>query len=131
MRPTVWTIAFAILVAHSHGAHAQVISKTVPSGVKTKIDHYTGWNDDCSFKSLDIQVTTPPAHGEIASRIANGVIPSDAKIGSSGVCAGKPTKVLEVYYKSARGYKGPDSFTVDMSFGGSSAKDFSYSVDVR
>lgn len=111
-------------------ALAQTIYKTTPAGQSSKIDHYMGWNDDCSFKSLSIDVIAKPAHGAITSRIANGTITADAKVGTSGACAGKPTKVLEVYYKPEKGFHGSDTFTVNMSFGGSGSKAFYYSVNV-
>ena len=60
----------------------------------------------------------------------DGTITADAKVGTSGACAGKPTKVLEVYYKPEKGFHGSDNFTVNMSFGGSGSKAFYYSVNV-
>ena len=120
----------ALVLALAHCAQAETISKSVPSGQSSKIDHFTGWNDDCSFKSLNIDIVSKPSHGQVTSRIASGVIPPNAKTGSSGSCAGKPTKVLEVYYRPEKGFHGSDSFTVNMSFGGPGTY-FYYTVTVQ
>ena len=125
-----FVVGLALSAAALSPALAQTIYKTTPAGQSSKIDHYMGWNDDCSFKSLSIDVIAKPAHGAITSRIANGTITADAKVGTSGACAGKPTKVLEIYYKPEKGFHGSDNFTVNMSFGGSGSKAFYYSVNV-
>jgi len=111
-------------------AAAETLSKTVPSGQTTKIDHYTGWKDDCSFLEIAVNVLAKPAHGEVSHRIANGVIPANAKLGSSGSCAGKPTKVLELYYRPAKGFHGADSLTVEMTDGFQHATTFTYDIVV-
>ena len=56
----------ALVLALAHCAQAETISKSVPSGQSSKIDHFTGWNDDCSFKSLNIDIVSKPSHGRPA-----------------------------------------------------------------
>ena len=53
--------------------HAE-IEKSVPGDRSTKIDHYTGWNDDCSFKEIWVDVTASPSDGIVTHHIANGRI---------------------------------------------------------
>jgi hypothetical protein len=112
-------------------ARADTISKLVPADRSSEIDHYTGWNDDCSFKEISVNVVANPAHGVVISRIADGKIASHASIGSSGSCAGKPTKVLELFYRPARGYHGEDRFSVNLSVGNSSPVVYDYDVTVQ
>jgi hypothetical protein len=118
-------------LAGGEAAIAQTISKSIPPNRSSKLDHYTGWNDDCSFKEIRVDPMSKPAHGSYSVVITNGVIPADAKIGASGVCAGRPTKVLELYYRPDRGYHGLDSLTVNMSVGGSAPVTFTYAINVQ
>jgi hypothetical protein len=111
-------------------ARAETLSRSAPSGQTTKIDHYTGWKDDCSFLEIAVNVLTKPAHGEVSHRIANSVIPASAKLGSSGSCAGKPTKVLELYYRPANGFHGSDALTVEMTDGFHRSTTFTYEISV-
>ena len=122
------TIACAALAATA--VAAETLAKTVPAGQTTKLDHYTGWKDDCSFLEIAVNVLSKPAHGEVSHRIAKGVIPANAKLGSSGSCAGKPTEVLELYYRPAKGFHGSDSLTVEMTNGGQSSTTFTYDITV-
>ena len=111
--------------------HAETIEKSVPGDRSTKIDHYTGWNDDCSFKEIWVGVTASPSHGTVTHHIANGRITAEAKIGSSGTCAGKPTKVLELFYRPTRVFRGADGFTVNLRVDGSPAHVFDYRLTVQ
>ncbi len=122
-------IVCAALAATAAGA--ETLSKTVPAGQTTKLDHYTGWNDDCSFLEIAVNVLAKPAHGEVSHRIANGVIPANAKLGSAGSCAGKPTKVLELYYRPAKGFHGADTLTVEMTNGAQRSTTFTYEITVE
>jgi hypothetical protein len=112
-------------------AHAESIEKSVPGDRSTKIDHYTGWNDDCSFKEISVDVIANPSHGTVTHHIANGRIPAEAKIGSSGACAGKPTQVLELFYRPTRGFRGVDGFSVNLRVGSSPAHVFEYRLTVQ
>jgi hypothetical protein len=129
--PTILAACALAALTGVEAALAQTIAKTVPPNRLSKIDHYTGWNDDCSFKQIKVDAPAKPAHGAYSVGIANGRIPADAKIGSSGACAGRPTKVLELYYKPDRGYHGPDSLSVNMSVGGSVPVTFYYEITVQ
>jgi hypothetical protein len=122
-------IVCAALAATTAGA--ETLSRSAPSGRTTKLDHYTGWKDDCSFLEIAVNVLTKPAHGEVSHRIASGIIPADAKLGSSGSCAGKPTKVLELYYRPAKGFRGADTLTVEMTDGFQHSTTFTYEISVE
>jgi hypothetical protein len=123
--PIVW----AALAATTAGA--ETLSRSAPSGQTTKIDHYTGWKDDCSFLEIAVNVLTKPAHGDVSHHIASSVIPANAKLGSSGSCAGKPTKVLELYYRPAKGFHGSDTLTVEMTDGFQHSTTFTYEISVQ
>ena len=106
-------------------AMAASLSKTVPAGRASQIDAYSGWNNDCSFMTIAFNLTSPPAHGRITTRIGHGRI-TNANTGSAGGCYGKPTKVLQLWYTPQRGYHGSD--TVSVTAGGTA---YYYSITVQ
>jgi hypothetical protein len=122
--------AVAAALAIPAAGSAATLQKSAPSGKSAKIDEYTGWNNDCSFLTINVNVSSPPSHGAVTSRVARGRI-TNAAVGSAGSCFGKPTRVLQVYYRSRAGYRGTDTFSVDMSVRGQPTKRFTYAVSVR
>ncbi len=126
------TLAFAAFALVAQGADAQnrSYSRLAKSGKTQWIDAYFGWNDDCSFKTINVDVVDQPSHGQVSPKIENSKITA-AQIGSTRDCLGKPTRAVAVYYKSKGGYRGTDSFKVRMSVGGSAPVFFNYTVSVR
>ncbi len=104
--------------------------RNAPTGKSHWIDAYYGWNDDCSFKTINVDVVDPPANGAVTPRIENQRI-KQAQVGNTGACVGKPTKAVAVYYKSKSGYRGSDAFTVRMSVAGQPPVFFVYRVNVN
>ena len=98
-------LSLAAVLAGGSAASAATLSKTAASGKTTKIDEYTGWNNDCSFLTISVNVSSAPAHGTVTSKVARGRI-TNAAVGSAGSCFGKPTRVLQVYYRGKAGYQG-------------------------
>jgi hypothetical protein len=123
-------LALAVLLAIPPVATAATLSKTAMAGKTTKIDEYTGWNNDCSFLTISVDVSSPPSHGTVTSKVARGRI-TNAAVGSAGRCFGRPTRVLQVYYRAKPGFRGTDTFAVDMTVRGQPTKTFTYSVSVR
>ncbi len=106
-------------------------ARSANSGQKKWMDEYSGWNNDCSFMTIDVDVVEPPAHGKVTPRPEIKRIPKVAKRGSSGACAGRKMKALVVYYTSKPGYRGRDRFKVRMKARGQSPAYFVYNVNVR
>ena len=46
-------------------------------------------------------------------------------------CAGKPTEVLELFYRPTRGFRGADGFTVNLRVDGASARAFDYRLTLQ
>jgi hypothetical protein len=128
--PLLPAFALTVILAGSTFATAATLSKTAIAGKSTKIDEYTGWNNDCSFLTISVDVSSPPSHGTVTSKVARGRI-SNAAVGSAGRCFGKPTRVLQVYYRPRAGFRGTDTFSVDMTVRGQPTKTFTYAVSVR
>jgi hypothetical protein len=128
--PLLPALALTLILAGPTCAMAATLSKTAVAGKSTKIDEYTGWNNDCSFLTIRVDVSSPPSHGTVTSKVARGRI-SNAAVGSAGSCFGKPTRVLQVYYRGKAGFRGIDTFSVDMTVRGQPTKTFTYAVSVR
>ena len=105
-------------------------SRTATSGKAQWMDAYYGWNNDCSFKTIDVDVIDGPSHGRVSPKVETRKI-TQAQVGSTGGCLGKPTRAVAVYYTSKKGYRGTDRFRVRMKVGGQPPVIFSYSVSVR
>ena len=74
-----------------------------------KLVHVYFLNPDCtSGGRIEIQVTSPPAHGRVAIHPATGytVYP---KANPRSQCNDRPTRGVDVIYTPSRGYDGPDS----------------------
>jgi hypothetical protein len=128
--PLLPALALTLILAGPTCAMAATLSKTAVAGKSTKIDEYTGWNNDCSFLTIRVDVSSPPSYGTVTSKVARGRI-SNAAVGSAGSCFGKPTRVLQVYYRGKAGFRGIDTFSVDMTVRGQPTKTFTYAVSVR
>ncbi|MEZ5870648.1 MAG: hypothetical protein R3D32_02155 [Nitratireductor sp.] len=124
------TLAASLALTASAEAQQRSYSRTASSGKAQWIDAYYGWNNDCSFKTIDVDVIDGPAHGKASPRVETRKI-TQAQVGSTGSCLGKPTKAVAVYYTSKRGYRGQDRFRVRMKVGGQQPVVFSYSITVR
>ena len=132
-----WKLAAAIVAAlflTVQVADAKTVrySKSARANASTKIDHYSGWNDDCSFLTIDIDVVDKPAHGTVRPKVATGRIPRP-QVGSrqGAQCAGRPMKIIEVYYTPSRGFRGRDQFKVRMRTPGQRDVFFVYNVSVN
>jgi len=105
--------------------------RTAPSGEIQWMDEYSGWNNDCSFLEIAVDVIEQPAHGEVFPRPEIKRIPKKAVRGNSGVCAGRKMKALVLYYTSEPGYRGQDRFQVRMKVRGQDPAFFIYNVTVE
>ena len=129
------SVAYVVLLAFvslmgCNAAIAETLARTVTANQTSKIDGYTGWYDDCSFKPVNVDVATKPSHGSYSVRIVPGRIPDHTIFGSVNGCAGKPTKMLELYYRPAPGYHGADAMTIYVNLGGAPAA-YSYEITIR
>ena len=108
-----------------------VYDRAAASGTPEWMDEYSGWNNDCSFMTIAVDVVEEPSHGEVTPHPEIKRIPEKAARGSSGVCAGRKMKALVLYYKSEPGYSGTDSFKVRMKVRGQKSAFFVYNVTVE
>jgi hypothetical protein len=78
-----------------------------------------------------MNVLSKPSHGVLIPRVVPYTI-TTSRFGSVGNCASKPIKALQIEYKSASGYHGTDTFTIDVTFGWEGRRDIdTYTVTVE
>lgn len=114
-------------LVHAKTVH---VSKSVSSGKRVQIDRYMGWNNDCSFQTINIDVVQKPKSGSTNAKVVNSKI-SKAQSGSAGKCFGKSIKGLGIYYKSKSGYRGRDAMKIKMKVRGQAPVIFIYNINVR
>ena len=106
------------------------LNKSVSSGKSTRIDTFMGWNNDCSFQTIDIDVVGSPTSGSARAKVINSKI-SKAQSGKAGKCLGRSIKGLGLYYKSKSGFHGIDNVKVKMKVRGQPPVTFKYRIKVR
>ena len=127
-------LAFLFALAGVSGVRAgeNAIERTVASGRPAQVAAYHSWDPvDCKSLAAKLTVLTKPSHGTLIPSLVPHVI-TTSRLGAPGSCYGKPITALQLSYKSAPGYHGPDSFTIDVTFGFENRKDRdAYSITVQ
>jgi hypothetical protein len=126
-----WIVCVAVLLSIGQAARAEQFSRNVQAGVLTTMYTYHSWNaGDCSSKSGIVRVLTKPQHGTL-SHTDDVSAPSRNRFRPDDPCIGKPMNGFRVQYISAPGYRGTDSFVVEVLFPGRPRIVDSYSVIVN
>lgn len=97
-------------------AQAQSRTRTVPAGQTTRVAVYTAWDPKyCGSVFGVVKISVKPQRGKLSNRVIDTTIPN-SRFGSSGECLGKPTKGFAIFYAAPGGFRGTDSFTLDVSW---------------
>ncbi len=125
-------LGVGFVAAYSTGALAKTFhySKTVKSGKQTKLDHFMGWKNDCTFLTIKIDIVERPKFGKASPRIVDARI-RKAQVGSTGKCKGRKVKGLGIFYRSKRGYRGGDKLKIRMKVPGQRPVNYVYKIKVR
>lgn len=98
-------------------AEANSFSRTAASGQPQRIAAYHSWDPQtCTSLSANMNIVVKPSHGVLIPRVVPHTI-TTSRFGSVGSCAGKPIKALQIEYRSTPGYRGTDTFAIDVIFG--------------
>jgi hypothetical protein len=125
-------VACLLLFHQSSKAPAESFTRTVPAGQTTRVFVYKSWEGNCISAFGVVKVSVKPQHGKLSNRIIDTIIPGVHRFGASGQCQGQSTKGFAVYYTPASGFRGTDTFTLDISWphSGKQAMD-TYAVTVQ
>ena len=110
-------LAWALCASTAGGAFARDFTVTVVPEQPTRLHAYYSWGPGCSFQTVTANASVKPAHGTLIPHAVMQTIGANPRFGKAGNCAGKQHEALQIDYKSAPGYHGTDSFTVDIIFG--------------
>jgi hypothetical protein len=119
---TIQAIGAAVIVAAVgpfavDEGQANSITRTVRSGQAARMAAYHSWDPaSCQSLAADLNIVTKPTHGVLIPRVVPHRI-SVSRFGSVGHCYGKPIKALQIEYRSMPGFKGMDTFSLDVVFG--------------
>jgi hypothetical protein len=119
-----------ILVAPSGQAHAEAFFRTVKSGRAAPVHLYKAWKSDCSADDGVVKVVTKPQHGRLTPSQVNGPIRHN-RFRASDPCIGKIIRGFQVEYRSVPGYRGIDSFVIEVTFGKRAPITDTYTISVE
>jgi hypothetical protein len=107
-----------------------VVVRGVDSGIRQVIDHYYSVEPDCSNPGYpEIKILKMAGHGTLA--VENGeTYPNFSKDNVRYECNKKKVAASQVLYESASGFRGKDSFTIQVRFVNSNLRVITYNVDV-
>jgi hypothetical protein len=125
-----WGIFCVALLTLPAGA-ARAETRTVRSGVTTPIHTYLSWNNDCSPNTGVVKVATRPQHGKLTPRKVTAVARQNRFSSYGTVCLGKSMPGFEVDYTSTPGYRGTDSFAIEVIYGNRNPILDTYTVTVE
>ena len=113
-------------------ASAMEFNRTVPSGVTSRVHHYRSWGKNCEGNGGMVKLLTKPQHGKLTTRTVDSRIEINrfARDGKTE-CTGRPIKAFEVNYRSDPGFRGTDTFTIEMVTGRGSRDVDNYTVNVQ
>lgn len=125
-------VVFAFFLYPPGHSSAANITRVVPSGKKVFIRGHHSWDRDCRSATGQVKLLVKPRNGTLTTGFGETTIRNNRyRPGVVPRCAGKPVKTFEVYYSSPPGFRGRDSFVIEVTHGpGRSAIDH-YSLRVR
>ena len=94
-------------------ATAASLSRTVPTGVKTKIATHAALDGSCKPQHIVLKITTQPANGSVTMTQENIAQPDVTPLGGPQRCAGTVTPTVVLYYQSKPDFTGQDQFKYD------------------
>jgi hypothetical protein len=109
----------------------QRYNRSVFSGNEIRFAAMHNVNADCSGGPIpQVRLRTEPAHGTVRveefSHIVNRAA-GDARV----YCNGKQVGALGLFYKSAEGFVGEDTITVEVDFKTGTVRRYRYTIEVR
>lgn len=121
-----------VLICGPTIAHAKTLSKTVSSDVQTLMYSYATWKSDCSPEIGVVKVLAKPQHGKLTPEETAGTIRTRGRRHPGpAACIGKPTPLFKVYYISEPGFRGGDSFKIEVTYRGRPPDVDTFTVDVK
>ena len=107
----------ALLLIPQSTTLAKSLAFTAVSGKPIRVAAYHSWDPlTCKSNSASLVVATKPSHGVLIPHVTDHTI-TTSRFGAVGHCFGKPIRALQIDYRPNSGYRGTDSFVIDVTFG--------------
>ena len=130
MRSFAALLVMATMLFAGSPSSAETLSKRVPANKTSTLDLYMRWSNDCkNLGTIKSGFSKKASHGSVRPSVVTASIPSSADFGNAS-CAGKKIKALRVSYTPSKGYKGSDSVTVWVDYGGTGRTSYTYNITV-
>jgi hypothetical protein len=135
MRNTIAALTLAVfsmgasgLAEASDSFKKQSLSRTVMSGVRTKLGQHWHINNDCSLADVPVvRIVEPPKHGRLEI-VRESVFPTSS--GKLERCRTVKVMGLVAYYTAKAGYVGEDKFVLRSPYGDGKIADTTMNVTV-
>jgi hypothetical protein len=107
------------------------VRKTVQAGVTTELHAYTSWQQHtCATNGGVVRPVSKPQHGTLIPRKGTRMFPTSRH--GPDECAGRAYPAFVIFYRSDPNFRGVDSFSVEVTFGGSATGEVDdYTVTVK
>ena len=131
-------VAFGCLIASLMGvalacAQELTLTRSVESGVDTRIAHERAWDRSCNALPVTVSITKFPVNGmvSVAPEVTSTLPANTPASGNTGTCAGKTITGNEIRYKSKSGFHGTDSVSYNVVSGGRPAQSRVIIINVK
>ncbi|MBS0377032.1 MAG: hypothetical protein JSS29_00990 [Proteobacteria bacterium] len=130
-------LLLAVLVAVLSGCPVNAVrtngpqARTVQGGTRTQVAYFYNLTDNCQPEGVpQVTVTRAPANGTVTIGAGNDLpqYPSD---NPRAVCNQAPVPTSQVYYESNGGFRGADSFAIQVQFSGTFTQTYTYELTVN
>jgi hypothetical protein len=118
MRVSLFSISGCMTLLMCHvAAAADAKNVFVKSGEKTEIRTYRSWKGDCTPNKEIVELVVKPQRGKLTTRLVDTTIGRGRFQPDKTACLGKPITGSLIEYQSESGYRGPDTFTIEVTYG--------------
>ncbi len=125
-------VAIALIAAAQASAQQLSLSKTVRSGISSRLAYERSWDHACTATSAEVSITQQPEHGTASVVQSSSAIPaSTPRSGSTGQCAGRQVTGNEVVYRSQPGFHGRDRVSWSVIYGNGKTGATTVDISVR
>ncbi len=130
-------LLLALLVAALSGCPINTVRSNAPqaravqSGSRTQVAFFYNLTDNCQSEGVpQVTVTRVPANGKVTIGAGHDLpqYPSD---NPRAVCNQAPVPTSQVYYESNGGFRGADSFAIQVQFSSTFTQTYTYELTVN
>jgi hypothetical protein len=110
---------------------ASLVTRTVPAGTTERLGNFSFVNPDCSFGGYpDVRALSSPAHGTFAVQQGEDYT-NYAANNQRYDCNKKKSRLTQVMYTPAAGYRGADEFAVLAIFPDGTTASWRFAITVE